>query len=424
MVGAVSTKKVATTRGVTSMVSPAAARTTREVVPDDGNKERSRNNPCRVLFAGNDDRGTEDLGDAKIPPTSLLVTAVTDKKRKYRSNIERPRVVTPSTTTTTTDDDDDDEIKDSIQALPSAKRRLLFGRYVDLVQCTPNVDTVYKIVRKLTGNIGGNGYSGPIYGELTKHSMQKVIDLMVKTTGFSSSSRFIDVGSGIGKPNLHVAQYPGVEFSCGIELEHCRWSLGMTCLNACLDAAVVEQEKDDEKKTKTSANNSLVQGNTMFLHSNILEAKTFDPFTHVYMFSIGFPPNLWIELSKKWNRSDKGSCQYLICYNGPKNIIDCYEFDVELIAQLSTSMHGSKEGHMGYIYRRTTSNGKKVKAKNGTSSNAVVACDPLFKPSYKLVKRGLKELQVEVARQVEEHMGGSGRTTRSRSKLSTMVFTR
>ncbi|OEU20837.1 hypothetical protein FRACYDRAFT_181000 [Fragilariopsis cylindrus CCMP1102] len=406
------------------MVSPAAARTTREVVPDDGNKERSRNNPCRVLFAGNDDGGTEDLGVAKIPPTSPLVTAATDKKRKYRSNIERPRVVTPSTTTTTTDDDDDDEIKNSIQALPSAKRRLLFGRYVDLVQCTPNVDTVYKIVRKLTGNIGGNGYSGPIYGELTKHSMQKVIDLMIKTTGFSSSSRFIDVGSGIGKPNLHVAQYPGVEFSCGIELEHCRWSLGMTCLNACLDAAVIEQEKDDGKKTKTSANNSLVQGNTMFLHSNILEAKTFDPFTHVYMFSIGFPPNLWIELSKKWNRSDKGSCQYLICYNGPKNIIDCYEFDVELIAQLSTSMHGSKEGHMGYIYRRTTSNGKKVKAKNGTSSNAVVACDPLFKPSYKLVKRGLKELQVEVARQVEEHMGGSGRTTRSRSKLSTMVFTR
>jgi len=143
MVGAVSTKKVATTRGVTSMVSPAAARTTREVVPDDGNKERSRNNPCRVLFAGNDDGGTEDLGVARIQPTSPLVTAVTDKKRKYRSNIERPRVVTPSTTTTTTDDDDDDEIKDSIQALPSAKRRLLFGRYVDLVQCTPNVDTVY-----------------------------------------------------------------------------------------------------------------------------------------------------------------------------------------------------------------------------------------------------------------------------------------
>jgi hypothetical protein len=427
MVGAKSTKKVATTSGVTNMVSPAAARTTREVVPGDDNKERSRNNPCRVLFADNDDGGTKDLDIARLPPTSPSPSVtVTDKKRKARSN-DRLRVVTPSTTTiTTTNDDDDDELKNSNQAVPSAKRRLLFGRYVDLVQCTPNVDAVYKIVRKLTGNIGGNGYSGPIYGELTKHSMQKVIDLMIKTTGFSSSSRFIDVGSGIGKPNLHVAQYPGVEFSCGIELEHCRWSLGMTCLNACLDAAVIEREKEEEKKTKSTAtNNLLVQGNTMFLHNNILEAKTFDPFTHVYMFSIGFPPNLWIELSKKWNRSDKGSCQYLICYNGPKNIIDCYEFDVELLAQLSTSMHGSKEGHMGYIYRRTTSsNGKKVKTKNGTSSNAIVACDPLFKPSYKLVKKGLKELQVEVARQVEEHMGGSGRTTRSRRKLSTMVFTR
>ena len=265
----------------------------------------------------------------------------------------------------------------------------------------PNVDTVYKIVQKLTGSLGGNGYPGPIYGELTKHSMQKMVDQMVQHTGFSSSSRFIDVGSGIGKPNLHVAQYPGVEFSCGVEMQHNRWSLRMSCLKACLNAAAVQD--GERQETASTTNNSLLQGNTMFLHNNILEAKTFDPFTHVYMFSIGFPPDLWIELSNMWNRSDSGSCQYLICYSGPRNIIDCYEFDVELLLKIpSTSMHGSTESHMGYIYSRTTKN---------------VACDPLFKPSYQLVKSGLKELEKEVDRQVKVERGGSQRTTRSRQKI-------
>lgn len=165
---------------------------------------------------------------------------------------------------------------------PAAKRRLMFGRLVDIKECQQNVANVYKIVRKLTGSIGGNGYSGPIYGELTMGSMQKMIDLMMEQTGFDSSSRFIDVGSGIGKPNLHVAQYPGVKFSCGVEMEHTRWSLGMTCLKAVLDQAVQDERDGVEQVAEEK-----IQGNCVFLHSNILEAKSFDPFTHVYMFSIG-----------------------------------------------------------------------------------------------------------------------------------------
>ena len=37
----------------------------------------------------------------------------------------------------------------------------------------------HKIIRKLTGSIGGNGYCGPIYGELTMGSMHKMIKLMI-----------------------------------------------------------------------------------------------------------------------------------------------------------------------------------------------------------------------------------------------------
>ena len=65
-------------------------------------------------------------------------------------------------------------------------------------------------------------------------------NLMMEHCGLDKNSRFIDVGSGIGKPNLHVAQHPGVEFSCGVEMEHSRWTLGMACLKGVLDARGID----------------------------------------------------------------------------------------------------------------------------------------------------------------------------------------
>lgn len=46
--------------------------------------------------------------------------------------------------------------------------------------------------------------------------------------GFDENSSFIDVGSGLGKPNFHVAQDPGVEISYGLELEEVRWELSVS----------------------------------------------------------------------------------------------------------------------------------------------------------------------------------------------------
>ncbi|KAG7336830.1 histone methylation protein [Nitzschia inconspicua] len=371
----------------------------------------STSNPRRVLFGGSSPRRSSAIAASRpnrvaeftsdrtasgiaVTPSPQLQTAQ-NKKRKTGSESE---------------DDDDDEIIVAVQQ-PSAKRRLLFGRYVDLLECTPNVQTVYKIVRKLTGNIGGNGYSGPIYGELTMHSMQKMINLMVEKTDLNTNSRFIDVGSGIGKPNLHVAQYPGVAFSCGVEMEHTRWALGMTCLKACLDAAIDQRQNGDN-----GIDASLIQGKTIFLHKNITEAKTFDPFTHVYMFSIGFPPDLWLQLSELWNKSDPNVCRYLICYHGPKDIIDEYEFEVELLAQTPTSMHGSKEGHMGYIYRRTGAQSLNLTSPRLSNVTMRVTCDPLFQSSFQVVRDGLQPLHREVSRQMQELMGGTSRTTRSRQQ--------
>jgi hypothetical protein len=370
--------------------------------------------PRRVLFR---DDGFDRRASCRS--TKSLAVPVAPSQHSLVTN-QKKRLVSPG--------DDDEEADYHQRAIiaehqhrSGAKRRLLFGRYVTSIECAPNVQAVYKIIRKLTGHIGGNGYSGPIYGELTMHSMQKMINLMMETAHLNKHSRFLDVGSGIGKPNLHVAQHPGVAFSCGVEMEHTRWALGMSCLNACLEEAVRQRKEVDIPLSGATNASFFIQGNTMFLHKNVTEAKTFDPFTHVYMFSIGFPPDLWIRLSEQWNKSDHTTCQYLICYHGPKDIVDCYAFEVELVAQTSTSMHGSKEGHMGYIYRRKACATAKNMSTLSTppwcvvsSKTTVVACDPLYESSFELVQEGLQSLHHVINSQVHDLMGGDGRTTRSR----------
>jgi len=92
------------------------------------------------------------------------------------------------------------------------------------------VERAYAIVKKMTGALGGNGYNGAIYGELTMHSMQKITDMMISNCNFTHHSRFIDVGAGLGKPNFHVAQYPGVRLSIGVELEEIRWQVSYSNL--------------------------------------------------------------------------------------------------------------------------------------------------------------------------------------------------
>jgi hypothetical protein len=89
----------------------------------------------------------------------------------------------------------------------------------------PRVNKIYKIVRKYTGALGGNGYDGAIYGELTVGSMQRVLNILVDECEMTSHSRFIDVGSGLGKPNFHASQFPKARLSVGVELEEIRWKV-------------------------------------------------------------------------------------------------------------------------------------------------------------------------------------------------------
>lgn len=273
--------------------------------------------------------------------------------------------------------------------LSSDSERSYFGRSSGSGTLQKNTRQVYALVNKMTGSIGGNGHGGAIYGELTIGSMQKMIDLMKIHTNFGPKSRFIDVGSGLGKPNLHVAQDPGVEFSYGIEMEHVRWMLGMSNLKT-----VLELSHDQEKSTKILTTPEKVHHRCIFAHGDITEAQCFDPFTHVYMFDIGFPPKLFKQLGEMFNRSQS---EYLICYHGPKLMIEKYGFAVELIVQAPTSMHGSCEGHMGYIYRR--SNGKQRPHKDAIIVNGI-PCDPIFKSAWDMMDQDVKSMLDHVKGQV------------------------
>ena len=225
---------------------------------------------------------------ATAQPTSrdtvnVVTPVVPDKKSAISSaaktsNVRRSLVLSERVNDVTkpTIGDDDRQGKETIVF---ARKKLPFGGDTKPIEVPPIVQRVYNIVQKHTGSIGGNGHGGAIYGELTVGSMQKMTNLMIEHTGLSTGSRFIDVGCGLGKPNLHVAQYPGVEFSYGIEMEHVRWMLGMSNLEHVLKAAV-----EDEAQ----GNSSSKIGHSLYLsHGDITEASFFDPFTHVYMFDIG-----------------------------------------------------------------------------------------------------------------------------------------
>lgn len=234
----------------------------------------------------------------------------------------------------------------------------------------------YSIVKRCTGELGGNASGGAIYGELTIGSMQKVIDAAIKYCKLGKGSLFIDVGSGLGKPNFHVAQYPGVAASVGIEFHPDRLRLSLLNLQKVMKAAKNEGVVGDGDKLKT---------NIFFINGDIAKAVTLNPFTHVYMFDVGFPPQLLIDIAEIFNNSQS---PYLICYHRPKLIIEEFGFKVELLHKIPTNLSGSRECHQCYFYERRIDSDSQPAA---IASTAAVPCDPLFENSLVSISHGSQE---------------------------------
>ena len=94
------------------------------------------------------------------------------------------------------------------------------------------VNEVYKAIRKRSGDIGGNGSGGPMYGEITESSMDGIVNYLVRSCNLSKDSKFLDIGSGLGKPSLHVMASVDPSLSVGIESEKVRFDLSISNLCA------------------------------------------------------------------------------------------------------------------------------------------------------------------------------------------------
>jgi hypothetical protein len=274
-------------RGKKSAAASTAAASTSSAASPSPTK-RSKSQATTSAAEDDDDDAILEQRHRKAPRTPPKTTL---SSKATASITNDPKIVTPSSnvkvavatsnidTTRTNNARRALGIIDEEDVVVVAKKKLPFGATKSSITIPPNVQSVYSIIQKYTGSIGGNGNGGAIYGELTAGSMQKMINLMIEHTGLSVNSRFIDVGCGLAKPSLHVAQYPGVEFSYGIELEHVRYMLGMSNLEQVLKAAM----KDEESETTETK----IGHKCIIEYGDITEAKTFDPFTHVYMFDIG-----------------------------------------------------------------------------------------------------------------------------------------
>jgi hypothetical protein len=121
-------------------------------------------------------------------------------------------------------------------------------------------------------------------------------------------------------------------------------------------------------------------------------------------------------LAEEWNRSQS---PYMICFHGPKTIINEYEFEVELLAQTPTSMHASGEGHTGYIYQRKGLTKKAVR-----SYVQSAPCDQLFEQTKSQVESGLDALRDTVDQAVAESWVARRSMTRSEAKRHGIVLSK
>ncbi|KAF4321900.1 hypothetical protein BBO99_00004467 [Phytophthora kernoviae] len=287
----------------------------------------------------------------KKQPGSGLNTPASNKKRA-RMSIGTPGKVTP---------------------LNGVREQDVANRFTQL-----EVTEVYKAIHKRTGSLGGNAAGGAIYGEITQASFQRVVDYLKENCELSTASRFLDVGSGLGKPNFHVAVDPGVKVSYGIELEELRWHLSLHNLRSVLSL--------DSQRDKRLA--------MVFAAGDITHAQTFEPFSHIYSFDVGFPPDVMDKMADMFNRS---SAKYFASFHTPRKVVDVYGFSVENIGRVATSMAGSSEGHQCYFYRRVAKEDESdsdcqevpvsVSPKKTMEGGEPIP-DPLFRDGIELLKNG------------------------------------
>ena len=254
--------------------------------------------------------------------------------------------------------------------------------------CTAAVHAVYADVQAATGSLGGNGAGGGgIYGEVTKQSVQRVLDVLEVKCELGPTSAFLDIGAGLGKPNFHAAVAAGVRYSLGVEIDKVRWHLSLVNLQRAMGSSLPADVP-----------------RVMFQQTDITAARTLDPFTHVYMFNTGFPPHVSAQIFAAFNASRH--TKYLVCFHRPPLVLGKWGLEAAYVGRVQTSMSGSSEKHTCYIYKalgtRDISDGYagEVAAAAVTGGNRR-AVDPVFAASMRLLDADMDHYLASVAQTMD-----------------------
>ena len=212
-------------------------------------------------------------------------------------------------------------------ALPAPEEKMdVIEEKVDSTR--QDVTTLYNIISTHTLQLA-NGSGGSVYGEMTQHSMQTILELLVNEAGLGASSKFIDVGAGLGKPSLHAALYPGVTVSFGVEVSKERWQLSLINLHYAL-------KQFPELRTKPRV---------CFQEADAKQLKTLDPFTHVFLFDAAFTDDLRDALSQALNQST--TVTHVLSFQP----LHKFALNADPVQKTRVSLTGSGESRTGNLYR-------------------------------------------------------------------------
>ena len=117
---------------------------------------------------------------------------------------------------------------------------------------------------------------------------------------------------------------------------------------------------------------------------------------------------------------NKSQSPWLICYHAPKLMVERYGFNVELLVQTQTSMYGSGENHMGYLYKRIKgidNNPTKInKCPSGGDGLPIdIPCDPLFAIAWRTTKGEFHKYADQVQAKLNSVISNKG--TRNSKRL-------
>jgi hypothetical protein len=206
------------------------------------------------------------------------------------------------------------------------------------------VREMYKYIRSQNQFHATNGCNGPINGELTEGSLEKVFRYLANHCGFGSTSTFLDIGAGRGKPSFHAAVF-GVKASLGIECFAPRRWHSINLLANLLDQAGLLE--------KMGLNRPSVV--LYFLHADVgaPSFKTLEGISHIYSFNEGMPIAVMKNIAKAFHRSKHQ--QYFICFTKPATMRG-YGFNVEHVHQIGNlGMSGSNSKKTAHVYRKVAS---------------------------------------------------------------------